>query len=369
MTSNLALPVSAIEGIGPAVEGALIARGLFVVGDLLRVDAETIHDAVSPIASLDEARQWQDAAYLLQIRQMTPQWAEALVASGVRSLETLLERPLDLLSSVFASAAAAATIPQPPEVDDLFAIVKDAAQVRFSGVATVTVLGPLGGPIAGASVSVGNVTQTTDARGRCRLLRIAPATANALRVRCDGYAALDEQPYAVTYDDRCIGTSFRTLTPLAPGVNETVVRLDEFDGDSVPALSGARVVTETFLEEELRDGDVLRVTELLVREPTATLVSMFRAYEPGTLIVRRVRVPIARLGQLAAVGTYVRVRKGMLEATRGGIAALECYRAQRRARRLVSTLPLPADKESLIAWVRTYCAGLGPGSGPPSDGS
>ena len=47
-------PVSAIEGIGPAVERLRKAQGVYTVYDLLRAPSPALHAAVSAVASLEE---------------------------------------------------------------------------------------------------------------------------------------------------------------------------------------------------------------------------------------------------------------------------------------------------------------------------
>jgi Domain of unknown function (DUF4332) len=88
---------------------------------------------VSDIASLEEVRGWRQMAALLEVREATTQWAEALVESGVRTLAALHEDRLDELQAIFDRAKADGKIPDVPTQVQMAEMLKDAALLDAQG--------------------------------------------------------------------------------------------------------------------------------------------------------------------------------------------------------------------------------------------
>ncbi len=81
--------MGAIEGIGPAIEQRFRQVAVFTVYDPLRASASRLGTVVSALASFDAVRSWRQMATLLEAEAVTPQWAEALVKSGIASRSDL----------------------------------------------------------------------------------------------------------------------------------------------------------------------------------------------------------------------------------------------------------------------------------------
>ena len=66
-------PVSAIEGVGPAAEQLLQARGVYTVYDLLRAQSTALHGAAATLASLQEVKDRRQIALLVVVAGGGPQ--------------------------------------------------------------------------------------------------------------------------------------------------------------------------------------------------------------------------------------------------------------------------------------------------------
>lgn len=344
-------PVTEIEGIGSATGRLLNAAQVFYTSDLLRLTAEQVHGYVSAVASLAEVEEWRNQASFLELRGMTGQWAEALVKGGVETLEELLAKDRAQLDAVFRQAEADGLIAAGPDDAALVEIVKDAAVVFHSGQSMGTVLGPDGTPLAGAVVSVGRLGTETDERGRYRLIRIPAATSHYLKIERAGYETLFEPDVRVSYDCRAVQLQYRRLNPsTAPA---PLPQLDEYDGDELPTLASYRPVSESFPQEEIRPGDVLKVHRLYAASPHAKLVSIFRAYRAGDLIVRHVKVDLVRFAEPPVVGDVYHHRNGALVKVDGSVRTLERYRTLQKVKRSVREHPEfhELDPAGQIGWL------------------
>jgi hypothetical protein len=175
-------PVESIEGIGPVAAEALNSVGVFAVFDLLRTTAERLHPPVAEMASLDKVKAWRAMASLLQVDEVSPQWAEALVGAAVTTMEDLNDKTLEQLSEVFRAAKGAGTIPAVPTPSQLAAMMADAAVLRYTGALIGTVMDADGGRAAGARVHLGNRETTADDRGRFRFVRVPLGRTYPLRI-------------------------------------------------------------------------------------------------------------------------------------------------------------------------------------------
>ncbi|HLF16023.1 MAG TPA: DUF4332 domain-containing protein, partial [Candidatus Thermoplasmatota archaeon] len=101
-------PVIALEGIGPVFADKLQKQGIRDTAQLLAGDAAALAGQVgAPVATV---RHWQAMADLVRVAGIGPQYAEALVRSGVTSTADLLRRdPAELTRQVTAYLASLKT--------------------------------------------------------------------------------------------------------------------------------------------------------------------------------------------------------------------------------------------------------------------
>jgi hypothetical protein len=286
---------------------------------------------------------------------MTGQWAEALVKGGVDTLEELLAKKLDQLTAIFEKARAGRLIATAPDGATLLEIAKDAAAVFHGGQCMGTVLSTDGRPVRDAVVTVGGRTTETDERGRYRLIRIPAASSHYLKIERAGYRTLFEPDFEVAYDCRAVGAQYRTLAPSE--TQHQTPEIDEYDGDELPGLSSYRTVSRPFAQEEIRQGDVFRVHELYASSQHAKLVSIFRAYRAGDLIVRHVKVDLSRFTETPAKGDLYRYQNGAFVKGSNTTRAIERHRALRKLGRNLREYPefYRLDLAGQVDWLfKTY---------------
>jgi hypothetical protein len=130
--SNLAEPVELIEGIGEAHGAKLRAKGADRIGDLLKHSTAWIARATG--VGEDQAEKWVAAGWLLQVSEVEPDIAEALVQAGVRSIVDLADAGLETLEQAMQKAVAANTTNTASSVYRLAEIQRNAGRQRNTGV-------------------------------------------------------------------------------------------------------------------------------------------------------------------------------------------------------------------------------------------
>ena len=315
-----------IEGIGPQTAALLAAAGIQTVSDLLTQSPDFIHALTSSVASYEEVRAWRAAALLLQVDGMTAQWAEALVAHEVDEFDRLLELDLARLQAIFETAVGDGVIDTAPSADELFSMVRDAAAVHHGGKAQGHVVDTSGEPVPGATVRIGFSETITNESGFWQILKLDAGKPQLVTVFADGYADSATTGITVYTDDWTTATH---ETELQAGTSEAVV-LDEFDGDELPLLTSYVPDVQRFDEAELRDGEVLVVHQLYKRSPHARLVSVFRGFSRGQLLVRAYKVALENLPGTVEPGAGYAFRNGQFDSARIGAYGSSLVRERRR---------------------------------------
>jgi hypothetical protein len=304
VASNAA--VSQIEGIGVATERLLRARGLFTVYDLLRASSPALHSAVSSIASLGEVRSWRQMAVLLEVAAVTPQWAEALVDSGITNVNELRRLDLKTLGKLFADAGTKRKIPDVPTTDQVVAILVDASVLDYSGALTGTVKDREGKAVKDAKVTAGASEALTDERGRFRLIRLLLGRKVLVRIRAQGLATktvrLAPSPTSIV---RVL--QFTLLPDVAvrgrPSIRKSG-NLSELSGVVIPTPMGRNVTSGEVTEDSLKVGDLFVLTEFYANGRDAKLVSKLLEYDGLRHIVHWVRLPKDNLPAGSAIGDH-----------------------------------------------------------------
>jgi hypothetical protein len=330
-TAQFDSPVTLVEGIGAATARRLEDSGIFTVFDLLRAGAEDIHAAVHEVASLAQTLRWRAAAALLQVNGMTNQWAEALVAGGVDSIEQLHSATHAELRQALDAARAAGSIPDVPDDATLHALRVDAAVLQFTGAVNVTVRDDVDLPVAGAAVKVGALRGTTDARGRARIARIPLGRSARLVVEKTGFMTETLDLERPLLDESQVAVEVVQLVS-AGAVAGATVHLSEYDGDLLPPLSVGAMTTEARAAGALRDRDILMLRRFYEDGTTAQLTSKYLEYRDGTWVAVSFRVPRSQLPSGAAVRQHFIYRRGRFDAIAMNATRLDLFKAMRRAR-------------------------------------
>jgi hypothetical protein len=316
-------PVSEIEGIGPAASALLAEVGIFAVFDLLRADAGRIHAAVSDLASPAEARGWRQMAVLLQVRDVTPQWAEALVGAGVKTLAILCDKKLDELEAVFAEQRSAGRIPDVPSVVQIAEMSKDAASLEAAGALTGTVRDHRGDAVADALVRVGGRQARTDARGRFRVTRLRLGSPYETRIEHSDFTTLSERVDVVPSVGTIHVRSFTLQRRVGEPAGDRAV--STLRGDALPPMAGQPIVAREIERDELEELDVLRLILLYANGTEAKLVSRLPAYENGEFVLRWLRVALSELPPDPSLREHLWYRGGRFTRMRMSPAKLRAY--------------------------------------------
>ena len=159
--SQLSLPVTAVEGVGPATERKLADAGVVVVADLLTRPAQFVDSVVGKDLSSFRA-----AAEMLRVDGLTPDHAEAFVDAGIDGLVGLAEAGLQTLERACDAAVAANKLDVAPSLYKLAEFQREAADLR-SEAAIVGLLTVAGQPVAADTrVTAGRYRTVVDSSGR-----------------------------------------------------------------------------------------------------------------------------------------------------------------------------------------------------------
>jgi hypothetical protein len=341
-------PVEAIEGIGPTAAEAFNRGGVFAVFDLLRGTPERLHTAVADTASLEEVRAWRAMASLLQVDEVTPQWAEALVGAEVATIEDLHEKSLDELTEIFRAAKEAGTIPEVPTLAQVAEMMADASVLRFTGALSGTVMDADGGRAGGATVHLGTREATTDDRGRFRFIRVPLGRTIPLRIEHAGHVTLQMSDASIFRNVDAVGVRVFRLHRAEEGQPSTAgptVSLSELDGDVIPVPAGQPVREEPMDPANIRPNDILAVNSFHESAPDVKLVSRFKSYVDGEVLVHTLRIPAAELPAGVKRDDHFQNDGGRLTPIEMNAEKLHRLKARLRVRKALAGRPLPPSGE------------------------
>lgn len=319
-------PVDAIEGIGPSIKLALAGGGIHHVSDLLIHTPEFLDALVGNISSREQIRRWRTMALFLQAEGMTAQWAEALARQDVDGFERFIGLEMHEVAQCFDAAVALAIISEPPAPAELYALCREICRLHYGAKAQGFLGTPGGMPIANAEVRIGRHTATSNAQGYWQLNGLDAGYPQLLTIIADGYADLIVQDVPLSTDDWAAAPQHLTLQ----AGDSAPMTWDEYDGGVLPSIASYTPEVERHDEGELRDNDVFVVHELYGRSAHARLVSVFRAFSRGRLIVRVYKVALARLPGPVEPGRYYALRRGAFQPRNCTSYNLDDVRALRR---------------------------------------
>jgi len=346
-------PVSDIESVGLATQAKLATIGIYLVPDLVRVTSASLQNSFPGRVSRKRVNAWRSMAFLLAVREITPQLAEALVWSGIESVEKLSRADLPEVREIFQEARVERIIPRVPTQAQITRILVDATLIDSTGSLSGTVRDTAGLPLAGAEVRIARLTTITDERGRFRVWRVPLGRSPILTIRHPGFQTLTIREPRITIDTEAIALQAFRLNWAVEEAVEAGEALSELEGDVLPPMSGLPVRTEWLSFEALPDGDIVLLRKFYVRRPEAQMVSRFRAYQDGEIIVHAYRVPVAALPSEAAKRAHFRYRNGEFKPF---VATPGRMHAELRRRRFLKSNPPPTPfgtVERLSAYLRS----------------
>jgi hypothetical protein len=347
--------VEVIEGVGPVVAADLAEIGIKTVFDVLLARPARLHRAVAAHASLEQVRDWQRMAGLLQVAAVDPQVAEALVKKKIRTVSALRHQPAADLQQKLEEAKQEGLIPTTPELIRIWQMLADAGVLDCCGVLAGVVRDDAGQPVADAELELADRTTRTDARGRFRLMRIARHSRPPLIVRhpnCET-RAIDNPP--IMRADSVGG--YKIIVQRASGPVSAGTPLSELAGDALNfrAIHGWR--SDRIQPDALREGDVLKVIKIDEHDGVH-FTSMLRSSLDGRLIVHVLELPRASCPPDLEKGSHVKVSGGVLQPIAMTLPRMRRYRLRLQARRAIPAPPPGATVAEIDAVIRNRRAFL-----------
>jgi hypothetical protein len=346
--NSLSLPTSAIEGIGKQLSAELRKLEIYTVGDLLRVEPQRLRKALGSRRSLAEVRSWYHMAGFLQIRAMTPQWAEALLRAGLATAADLRTRDLAGLRRLFTKAKRDRIIPDVPKSAEVAEMMRDAAALEFSGALNGTILDQNGNSVSGALVRIGREEAVSDDRGRFRIVRIPFPGRPSVAISHPEYRPAHFRLRRVP-PSNFVGSKAFHVRRLPHGAQPTRRVLMEARGETLPPIGGARVSTRETPREELLQRDVFALTELSADKRRGKLVSKLLAYEDGEFWLPYVWIELSELKRGAKSGDTFVLRDGEFEEV--GMDAIKLRGWPTMIKTMRRMGPPPATADEVEAWL------------------
>ena len=353
---NLLLPVLLIEGIGPEFASDLARIGIFTVADLLRIDPSRLRAALDGRPALTVVRSWYHMATFLQIRAITPQWAEALVRAGLASCADLRSRDLPRLSKLFADAQRDNITPDSPDAATIAEIMKEAVVIEFTGALNGTIVDQDGKPVSGATVRIGREEETTDDRGRFRVIRIPFTAKSTLAISHSGCrpAALRLRTVESSI---YFGSKTFKIRRLPAGHKAPKRILMEARGDVLPPVGGARIALREVERTALLQRDLLALTTFSTDKQRGKFVSKLLVYEDGEFFFPYVWIPLSEFADEPRSGDCFVVRSNTLVKTGMNFLKLRGWPTMIRGMRQLG--PPPKDADGIEDWLKKFADLLG----------
>ena len=346
--NQLSLPTTAIEGIGSRISSELERLEIHTVGDLLRVEPGRLHEALPSQRPLEEVRSWGQMAAFLQIRGMTPQWAEALQRAGVIRVSDVRSRDLPGLQKIFTAAKKDRVIPDVPKPALIADMLKEAAIIEFTGALNGTILNENNEPVPNAIVRVGKEEEVSDPRGRFRIIRIPLWARSTLAVSHTDYRPASFRLRQVQPSNFLGGQIFQ-LKAVPTGRPAPSRLLMEVRGDVLPPVGDGRISLREVEPQQFVERDIFTLTEFSADGERGKLVSKLLVYEEGEFWFPYVWTPLSELKPGAKAGDCFVLRRGAYEEIRMNAVKLRGWPRMLRTRRRMG--PPPSDPDEMEEWL------------------
>jgi hypothetical protein len=232
-------------------------------------------------------------------------------------------------------------------------MITDAVHVYYTGMLSGVVRDANGQGIGAASVTLGDITETSDTRGHFRVLRLSLQHRLTLRIESPEHGTLTVVDPPISKDARLKGRRtfvLRKGTDAEESVSLPQRPLSEWDGDTLPAAY--RSVRERDVAvNELRRGDILIASQFYESSQDVKLVSYLRSYEDGDIIVNAVRLPRSVLPGDTVLSEQFRFNGNGFVRTDMSRLARHRYKLRLRIRRLFAGRPYPSTEEQKKAYI------------------
>ncbi|MFO1413598.1 MAG: DUF4332 domain-containing protein [Burkholderiales bacterium] len=356
--SPLAGPIGRLAGSSRRLAEALARCRIHTIGDLLRVPAVPLFEALRGAADWETVRHWKSVAALLEIDGMTLPFAKALGARDVRTVRELADKPFGDATALLRAAARAARAPA-PDAERVADVLRDAVRLQSGGVVMGTVLDARRHPVAGATVRLGGNEAHTDRQGRFRLTRLPHHAVARLEIRARGHvAATLEVARPDAYE-----TTRVLVIPLARARRGAATRRrtpsqSELAGDRVAPSGWRTSIRRTLAASRVPAGEWVMLLSVNQGERKARLLSRLQRLEDDERVVLVYRVPLALLPAGSVVGANFLSTGAALLPARYAPGKLAAYRAFLAARGAVPHPRLPRDATARRRAIRSYVHAL-----------
>ncbi len=231
-------------------------------------------------------------------------------------------------------------------------MMRDATILAHTGQLIGRINDDQGQGIADAKIRMGALRVRADQRGLFHLrgiplgrdLPLVIGTPQGAQVRFGGPP--------VQKDFYLIGVHEFSLSSGKPLAADDDRLLSEWSGDQLPNPAEAESRVIRLDDGELREGDILLFLKV-VASGDAELVSRFRAFQHGHIVVHTMRLPLSRLPRRVKTGQHFRVEHGELVPVRIDASRLHMLRKARQAIAAVAdSLPPPVSATDFAEWFR-----------------
>jgi len=313
MFQNLTSEVDAIEGIGPKTKSQLNTHNIHTLLDLIAESPGELHEKVDGLASEEEIRQWLNMAAFMQMDAVSGQFAEALIKGGVKSISEIALKPKAQLEEIFNNASSNRIIPEAPNSDTIFEMIREATILTFSQTYLGKLIDESGNAVANASVKVYYQQATTNSNGYFRLFGLMSSEDKLLIQTEEGvHHCFDGYPISRYADN--IQVDFLELNSESEVAQEF---LSEYDGHTLPPTGSYPIRTNTTKTDDLRKGDLFLVRSIKPEKNEITLQSIYNEFDGSQFTVQLFKYPMEDLNITIAERDYVRLHFGKLKKVKG----------------------------------------------------
>ena len=263
------ISVIEIEGVGKTYAKKLANVEIYTIGDLVFIDPEIEYTRLDSEIPLPNLKKWKSMATFMQVPGINNQFAEALVRSGVLTLEDLFNPSPSGIVKKIEDAYKKKIVPK--KVDLLTVVEWQKEAIKLSYTSSINGLvfdSKTKNPIKGATVSCFDKITATNKQGEF-VLNLIPYGERSISVEKKNY-----YDFKMKIDIGLRPSKLKLFVTKSPDGFSSPVHASEYESQHVNVAPDDTLIMKQKDLSEIPDGAYLQIMKFYKRKPMAKLFSL-----------------------------------------------------------------------------------------------